>query len=200
MVDNMDTEIEAKFTQINIDDTRTKLSALGAICEQPMREMKRVTIDTPEMKAKNAFVRIRDQGDKITVTYKQFDSLSLHGAQEIEIEVNDFDKTVKLFAAVDRPHFSSQESRRETWQLGEVEIVIDEWPWLDPYLEIEGPNEQSVKQAASDLKLDWGKAVFGDVMSAYKIQYPHLGPRDTIGNLPEVKFGAPLPNIFKTPQ
>ncbi|MEI6229022.1 MAG: class IV adenylate cyclase [Candidatus Saccharibacteria bacterium] len=194
----METEIEAKFTQIDIDKTRVKLRALGAACEQPMHEMKRVTIDTPEMKAKNAFVRIRDQGDKITVTYKQFDSLSLHGAQEIEIEVNDFDKTVKLFTAVDRPHFSSQESRRETWQLGDAEIVIDEWPWLDPYLEIEGPDEQSVKKVASDLKLDWDKAVFGDVMSAYKIQYPHIGPHDTIGNLPEVKFGAPLPDIFKT--
>ena len=196
----METEIEAKFTQIDIADIRAKLRGIGAICHQPMRDMKRVTIDSPEMKAKNAFVRIRDQGDKIVATYKQFDSLTLHGAQEIEIEVNDFDKTVKLFAAVGRPHFSNQESRRETWKLGEVEIVIDEWPWLDPYIEIEGPNEQSVKTVAADLKLDWGKAIFGDIMSAYKVQYPHIGPRDTIGNLPEVKFGAPLPDIFKTPK
>lgn len=29
-------------------------------------------------------------------------------------------------------------------------------------------------------------------------QYPHLGLKDTIGNVVEVKFNDPLPDLFKT--
>ena len=196
-INTMNTEIEVKFVNIDQKQIREKLKTIGAICNQPMRNMRRVTIDTPIMKAKNAFLRVRDQGDKITLTYKQFDSLSLHGAKEIELDISDFDKAVELFAAVGIPHHSHQESRRETWKLDDTEIVLDEWPWLDPLLEIEGPSEKHVKDITTKLGLDWEKAIFGDVMSAYKVQYPYLGPNDTIGNLKEVKFGDPLPDLLK---
>jgi uncharacterized protein (DUF934 family) len=58
----MQTEIEAKFLSSNHDEIRGKLQALGAVCEQPMRLMRRVTIDTPAMKAKNGWLRVRDEG------------------------------------------------------------------------------------------------------------------------------------------
>jgi len=35
-------------------------------------------------------------------------------------------------------------------------------------------------------------------MAAYKIQYPHLGIRDTVGNIAEVRFNDPLPDLPKT--
>jgi len=192
----MKTEIEVKFVNVNHDDIRVKLKKLGAVCEHPMRKMKRVTIDSPDMKSKDAFVRIRHQGDKITVTYKQFDSLSLDGAKEIEIVVNDFDSTIDLFEAIGLPYHSHQESKRETWKLDNVEIVLDEWPWLDAYIEIEGPSEKVVKKVAKQLGFDWNDAVFGDVMAAYRIQYPHLSENDTIGNLTSVKFGDELPDLL----
>lgn len=69
-----------------------------------MRLMRRVTIDSVGMKSKNAFVRVRDQGDKVTLTYKQFDELSLHGAKENEVSVSDFDETIKLLAAAGLPY------------------------------------------------------------------------------------------------
>jgi len=34
-------------------------------------------------------------------------------------------------------------------------------------------------------------------MVAYRKQYPHLTAKDTIGNIPEVKFNAPLPSLLK---
>ncbi len=193
----METEIEVKFVAANHEKVRRRLTELGAKMVKPMRLMKRVTIDTADMKSKDAFVRIRDEGDKITVTYKQFDELSLHGAQEIEVEVSDFDKTIALFKAAGLPYGSFQESKRETWQLDQVVIELDEWPWLKPYIEIEGPDEKSVKETASRLDYDWKDAVFGDVMAAYRVQYPHLGENDTVGGLAEVKFNQPVPDIFK---
>ena len=193
----MNTEIEVKFVNINHDDIRDKLKMIGAKLEQPMRLMQRVTIDSSEMRSKNAFLRVRDQGDKITLTYKQFDELSINWAKEIEILVNNFDETIKLLAAAGLPHGSFQETKRETWKFGSTEIVLDVWPWLNPYIEIEGQSEHDVKSVASLLDLNWSEAVFGDVMEAYRVQYPHIGPDDTVGKVSEVKFGHPLPDFLK---
>jgi len=193
----MNDEIEVKFVNIDHDAIRNELESIGAVMEQPMRLMKRVTIDSNDMRSKNAFLRVRDQGDKVTLTYKQFDELSLNGAKEIEITVNDFDETIKLLAAAGLAHGSFQETKRETWRLGSTEIVLDVWPWLNPYIEIEGASEQDVKSVAVRLNLDWSKAVFGDVMEAYRVQYPNIGPDDTVGKVPVVKFGDQLPDFLK---
>ncbi|NCO10805.1 CYTH domain-containing protein [Candidatus Saccharibacteria bacterium] len=193
----MTTEYEAKFLNINIDDIRRRLQDLGATLEKPMRLMRRVTIDTDELKKKDAFIRVRDEGDRVTITYKQFDSLSVEGAKEHEIIVSDFDEAVALLAAAGLPHRSFQESKRETWMYGDVEIVIDEWPWLNSYIEVEAGSADEVKDAAEALGFNWSEAVFGDVMAAYRVQYPHLSEKDTVGNIPEVKFGDPLPKLLK---
>lgn len=194
----MKNEIEAKFTNIDVAKVRGQLKRLGAELTHPMRDMKRVTIDTPEMKSKNAFVRVRNEGDKTTLTYKQFDALSLDGAKEIEVVVSDFDTTVALLSEAGLPYGSLQESRRETWQLSTVEIVIDEWPWLNPYIEIEGPDEESVITTAQKLGFRWSDAIFGDVMAAYRVQYPHLGLNDTVGNITAVRFNDSLPELLKS--
>lgn len=193
----MDTEIEAKFLDIDHDDIRDKLELLGAECEQPMRLMRRVTIDTPEMKSKDAFLRVRDEGHRVTMTYKQFDELTVDGTKEIEVTVGDFDKTIQLLAAAGLPYGSFQESKRETWRYGDVEIVLDEWPWLKPYIEIEGRSESILREVATELDLNWDDAVFGDVMAAYRVQYPHLVGKDTVGNLSNVIFGDPLPDLLQ---
>lgn len=195
----MKTEHEAKFLNVSTAGIRLKLAAANANLEEPMRLMRRVTIDTPEMKAKDAFLRIRDQGDKTTITYKQFDALSVDGAKEYEVDVSDFNEAIALFAAAGLSHGSFQESKRETWTLDGAEVVIDEWPWLNPYIEVEGESEEHVRTVSKLLGLEWDDAVFGDVMVAYRHQYPNLGEHDAVGNLPEVRFGDPLPDILMRP-
>ena len=193
----MHTEIEVKFLDVNHDAIRKKLSNMGAELKKPMRLMRRVTIDSDYMKSKDAFLRVRDEGDKVTMTYKQFDSLSIDGAKEIEITVNSYNEAIQLLAAAGLPYRSSQESRRETWQYGTTEIVLDEWPWLKPLLEIEGESESMLRDVAEKIGLSWSTAVFGDVMAAYRAEYPHLGIHDTIGNLDHANFDDPLPDLLK---
>ena len=193
----MQTEIEVKFLDVNFDELREKLIELGGGCEQPMRLMRRAIIETETMKANDAYLRVRDEGDKVTMTYKQFRSLSVDGAQEIEMTVGDFDTAIAMLSAIDLPYRSLQESKRETWKLGDVEVVLDEWPWLKPYIEIEGGSEADLQTAAAELGLDWKMAVFGDVMVAYRAEYPHLTEKDTVGNIAEVRFDDPLPDLLK---
>lgn len=196
----MDTEIEVKFLRTDHAVVRRALTAVGAVCEQPMRLMRRsVFATTPEMHSESGYIRVRDEGERVTLTYKQFDKeLTLHGAQEIETTVADYDKTVAILKAAGIRCFSTQESKRETWKYRGTEVVLDEWPWLEPYIEIEGESESALREVASELGFDWEKdAVFGDVMAAYRAQYPHLSMNDTVGSLSMVRFGDALPEMFE---
>lgn len=196
----MRTEIEAKFLNMNHDAIRESLRIAGGVCGTPMRTMRRAIIDYPDNRLQkepsNSFVRVRDEGEKTTLTYKSFTALSVDGAREIEIEVSSFDDAVAIFVAAGLVVISLQESKRETWNLDACEIVLDEWPWLNPYIEIEGASEQCLQDLTKKIGLDWNDAVFGDVMVAYKHQYPHLLPHQVISTLPEVRFGAPPPDFL----
>lgn len=197
----MQSEIEAKFININHDDMRVKLKSIGAECEEPLRLMRRVVVHNPVMNAKNAFMRVRDEGHRTTLTYKQFDADSIDGAKELEVVVSDFDTMVAALDESGLKHDTYQESKRENWRIGEVEIMLDEWPWLNTYMEIEGPNEAVVRKTAEQLGLSWDDAVFGGVANVYLSQYPYIGDkgRQMINeNWPIIKFGNPKPPLLET--
>lgn len=198
----MNTEIEVKFLRVDPEELRKKLQAIGADCQQPMRLMHRAMIDYPDLRLKNehnAFIRVRDEGDKVSLTYKEFSAYSVDGAKEIETSVGSFEETIKLFERIGLVVRSLQESKRETWQLEGTEIVIDQWPWLDPYIEIEGASEADIRNIAARLDLQWEDAVFGSIMVAYRAQYPYLKKGDgrAVGNLPLVRFEDPFPDLLK---
>lgn len=197
----MNTEIEVKFLHINHDDIRNKLKETGFLCVTPMRLMRRAIIDYSDRRLQtgkpNSYVRIRDEGDRITLTYKQFDSLSIDGAKEVEVITSSFEDTIKIFTQIGLDVVSLQESKRETWRNDFCEVVLDEWPWLDPYIEIEAATESEVKNVVGKLGLDWSQAKFGDVMVAYRDQYPYLNEKQTVGKVPNVLFDEPFPDLLK---
>ena len=61
-----------------------------------------------------------------------------------------------------------QENYREEWHWGEIAVDFDTWPGLPTFVEIEGPHEASVRQAAVALGLDYSQARFGSVDEIYK--------------------------------
>lgn len=196
----MNIEVEAKFLNLNHEEMRKRLQDIGAVCVTPMRLMRRAIIDYADRRLQagdvNSYIRVRDEGDKITLTYKQFNSLSVDGAQEIEVEVSSFEDTISIFTSIGLEVSSLQESKRETWKYRDCEIVLDEWPWLHPYIEIESDSKEKLESLATQLHLDWNDAVFGDVMVAYRAEYPHLTAEQTIGKVPKVTFGSPLPSFL----
>lgn len=194
----MKTEIEVKFCKVDIDDTRARLQKAGANCVQPMRLMRRQVFHLvgPD-KNDYAYLRVRDEGDKTTMTYKQFADQSLHGASEAEVVVSDFAATCEILLQSGLQLKSYQETKRETWQVDGVEIVIDLWPWLEPFIEIEGPSEDAVKQTAAKLGFDWSQAVFGSCTAAYRLSYPNLPSDMTMDDVPEIRFDLPLPSRLK---
>lgn len=195
----MKDEIEVKFVNVNHDSVRERLKKLGAVCEQPMRTMRRVVIHTPRMSEKNAFIRIRDEGHRTTMTYKQFDSDSIDGAKEYEVSVGDFDEAVSILTQGGLKYDVYQESNRENWLLDDVEIMLDEWPWLNPYIEIEGDSKAKLQEVAKKLGMSWDEAVYGGVANVYRLQYPFIGEDgiDIINHdWTTIKFNDPLPDLI----
>lgn len=195
----MQTEIEVKFCDIDIDAIREILARAGAVCEQPMRLMRRALIEEPHHADEHSFIRVRDEGDKVTLTFKRRDdpaSPTIDGVKEIEVIVSSFDDTVELLREAGWSYKTFQESKRETWQLGETEVVIDEWPWIPPYIEIEGPTESAVRGTAERLGLDWSDAEYGHIDALYRQKYDFApGVRGVI-DVKEVRFNDPIPSAF----
>ncbi len=69
-----------------------------------MRLMRRAIIDYGDRRLQvgtpNSYIRVRDEGDKVTLTYKQFASLSIDGAKEVEVVTSSFEDTIKIFTQV----------------------------------------------------------------------------------------------------
>lgn len=195
----MQQEIEAKFLNTDHDDIRARLKGIGATLEHPMRLMKRAVIDYKDLRMQggNSWIRVRDEGDKITLTYKTSEEYSFGGATEIEVIVSDYQKTIDIFIASGLAVTTNQETKRETWKLGKVEVVLDVWPWLNPFIEIEAPTERLVIETAEKLGFKWKDAVFGSVTTAYRIQYPDIKKDELISAIPKIAFDLPMPDWFE---
>lgn len=197
----MQTEIEVKFVDVDIEAIRERLTECGATLEQPMRLMRRVVIEQPEHRAEHSFIRVRDEGNKTTLTFKRRKTMDLakdaHNTQELEVVVSSFDDTVKIFTEAGWPPVSYQESKRETWQLGDAEVVIDVWPWINPYIEIEAHTEEAVRSVADKLGFAWSDAFYGRIEHVYRLQYDidpgFQGPID----LERLTFDMEIPTEFK---
>ncbi len=169
----MSTEIEAKFVDVDLVAVRARLREIGATLVHPEILMRRQVFDYPDKRlyAVGGWVRVRDEGEYVTLSYKQVNDRTLHGTEEITLTVDTFESTNAFLQAIGMQMKSSQETKREKWMYGGVEITIDTWPWIPTFVEIEGASEEVVMQTAQDLGFDWSKALYGSVEPVYQMHY-----------------------------
>lgn len=168
----MEIEYEATFINIDKDEMRVKLKKTGAKLIRPEFLQKRVVFDLPRgCKIKDGWLRVRDEGDKTTMTLKVVDGTKIRNQKEINLVVNDLKKADYFLTILGCRKKAYQENKRELWNLDSVEITIDEWPFLEPFLEIEGKSEKMVKSACKKLGLDYSKALFCPTGTIYSKKY-----------------------------
>jgi adenylate cyclase, class 2 len=189
----MQDEVEVRFLGVNYDGLREILREAGAQQEHKMQSMKCVIIDYPDQRLQKeksgwAFIRLRDEGDRVILTYKLFSEKEQSTAREIELEVSSYDKTIEFFEAIGLQIISEQHTRRELWELDGCKVTFDEWPWLPPLLEIEGPDEELIEKVAVRLGLDWEKRIYGNVVTAYRMIYPGMTEHDSVREVPKLTF------------
>ncbi len=150
-------EIEAKFLNIEISDLENKLKSLGAIFEGE-KFFRSTSFDYAGFPLDKdcAWVRLRDEGDKVTLAYKKRLGVTSEGGndkgmEEVEIEVSNYEKTKEIFLKIGMVVKFSQEKKRRTWTNDSVTFDIDTWPMLKPYLEIEAGTWEEIDLVAKEL-------------------------------------------------
>ncbi|MBM4177237.1 CYTH domain-containing protein [Candidatus Gribaldobacteria bacterium] len=188
----MQTEYEATFLNIDKDKMRDKLKELGAVLVKPEVLMKRYVFNLPQEKYKNrGWARVRDEGDKITMSFKtvNFEGVGkIDDQKEICLKIDNFENGVEFLKLLGCQEKAFQESKREVWQLHRVEICLDEWPFLEPFIEIEGLNESEVKIVSEKLGFNYKEALFCAVGTIYAKKYGKYG-------LDEMKINNQTPRI-----
>jgi len=150
-------EYETKVLDIPVEETTSKLRK---ICteEKAARLFRRWIFDiNPE---KDEWIRVRDEGDKSTLTYKIKRGRGISDTEEIEVIVSNAEATAEILSKTGAfKDVYYQENIRKLFTLGDLEFSIDSWPGIPTYLEIESPlSEKKVREGLRLLNLE-GKDV-----------------------------------------
>lgn len=177
----MKTEYEVRILEIDKEQIENKLIELGAKKIDEFHQKRYVYDLNPAEKGK--WIRLRTNGIKTTLTYKDIISNTIDGTKEVEVGVNDFEKTNMLLEKIGFRYRSYQENKRIQYFLNDIEIDIDSWPMIPPYLEIEGPDEESVLEMLERLNLNQEKVTFLNCDDIYNDIY-----NININDIKELKF------------
>jgi hypothetical protein len=139
-------EYEAKIYDVIPADIVAKLARLGAK-EIGSYNFRRYVFDTIPA-VPNRWVRLRSDGQHATLTVKEITTDAIDGTHEWEVEVSDLDTTLEILAKIGIKPRGYQENKRQEYNLGGVQVVIDHWPKLKPYIEIEGNSAEEVINTA----------------------------------------------------
>ncbi len=165
----MKTEYEIRVLEINAEEIIKKLESLGAKKIGEFNQKRYVYDLNPIQKGK--WIRLRTNGINTTLTYKDITSNSVDGTKEIEVVVDDFNKTNEFLEKIGFVHRSYQENNRIQYILDNVEIDLDSWPMIPTYMEIEGNSDEEVTLIKEKLMLDESKITCLNCNDIYKEIY-----------------------------
>jgi len=183
-------ELEVKFFDVDLNVIRDKLQAAGAALKTPERLMRRVVYGgeaNPTLLC--TYGRIRDEGDKITMSAK-YSAINgdIASQKEAVVTVDSFENAMSLLHSFGLKETNYQESKRETWELADGTLVeLERWPDLPTYIEIEGLRVDAVQAGAVALGLDWEKHTVVSTDKLYQQHY-NLTEQQTRQKLADLRF------------
>jgi adenylate cyclase class 2 len=163
-------EIEVRFLEIGQEQLMQKLKDLGA--ENHGEDfLEEVIFYDKDLTWKDKFVRLRKNAEGILLTYKHHKAETLDGVEEIEFKVSDFNKAEIFLERLGVSAYRHQQKKRHSFKLDEVVFDIDTWPHIPTYVELEGPSEEALKEAAEKTGLDWKDVVFENARTVIENKY-----------------------------
>jgi adenylate cyclase class 2 len=168
----MQIEYEATFPNVKKEDVRHELIKAGAELVRGEFLQKRTVFHLPEgHRIPGAWARVRDEGGVTTMSVKILDGTKIEDQKETCLKIDRFEEGVTLLKTLGCEEKAYQESNRELWELNGVDITIDEWPFLEPFVEVEGKSEEDVRRLSKLLGFDWTSARFCAVGTLYAEKY-----------------------------
>ena len=173
----VDQEIEVKFLVTNLAQIEARLQSLGARLTQPRVHEVNLRLDTPDLALTKSqqVLRLR-QDDHARLTYKGpgVDQGGVRLRQEIEFIVSDFEASRRLFAALGYQVAMMYEKYRRIYDLDDVHVTLDEMPYGD-FIEIEGPQPESIRLASQRLNLVWERRILDSYTALFEALRAALG-------------------------
>jgi len=155
----MAVEIEAKLKVDSLQDVEGRLAACGA---RFLGEVIQTDwyLDTPDRELTRADkclrLRIEKAGsrERLVLAYKgPKEKDDYKKRQEAEVEVNEAAAVELLFAGLGYRKELAFNKRRRLWNLHGCEVALDQLPLVGTFVEIEGPDSQTIGQVQAMLGL-----------------------------------------------
>jgi adenylate cyclase, class 2 len=150
-------EQEVKFYLGNLPGFESRLQKMQAVLRTARVFENNLRFDLPDGALTRAgrALRLR-QDETVRLTYKGPMEMGheVNTRAEIEFEASSFDNAKAFLEALGYRVSVRYEKYRATYDLGPVEVVLDELPFGD-FVEIEGPNSSAIQTAADVLGLNW---------------------------------------------
>ena len=154
-------ETEVKFYVRQLKRVEQRLQALGARLIQPRIYEVNLRFDRPDgsLQREEKVLRLR-QDAQARLTYKgpSQQTADVLIRQEIEITVDNFEAARSFMEALGYIPVATYEKYRSTYELGELHVMLDELPYGD-FVEIEGPDIESLKNVSKKLELTFSNAI-----------------------------------------
>jgi len=162
----MKKEIEARLLDVDVESFREKLDKANAQFVGDWLQMRYCYDFNPARE--NSWIRLRTNGKDTTLTIKEIGDARIDGTKESEVVVSDFDTTNEILEKLGYVARSKQENRRIRYVLDDVEVDIDIWPMIPPYVEFEAASEDLIRRCVEKLGIDFDLLVTLDVQSVYE--------------------------------
>ncbi|MFC1655464.1 class IV adenylate cyclase [Patescibacteria group bacterium] len=171
-------EIERKIFDINPQEVAQKLLDLGA--EKTFSGLVKVRyFDTVDSKIRNQgdLLRVRQfEGAHVEVVYKTNKQIE-DGCKiydEYTLKGESFEDATKLFENLGFAVCCTYEKTRTIFKLENAEVVIDEYPKMDPFVEVEAGDAKTIDEIVSRLGLTENESSCETINELIKRKYPDL--------------------------
>ena len=158
-------ETEAKFYVLDLEKIKSSLEELNAhlIQERVLETNIRFDLPGEPMRAEGRVLRLRrDTSTKFTYKSASIKEQGVLSREEIEFEVEDFEKAKRFLEALGYQKLVYYEKYRTTYALqpleGLVLIMLDELPYGN-FVEIEGESVDEIRAITEQLNLNWESAI-----------------------------------------
>lgn len=184
-------ETEAKFYVRDLNKIKSRLDGLNARLLQERVLETNIRFDLPgaRLRAEGRVLRLRrDTTTKFTYKSASTNQQGVLSREEIEFEVEDFEKAKRFLEALGYQKLVYYEKYRTTYTLqpseGSIHIMLDELPYGN-FVEIEGETVDAIHAIADQLGLHWEAAIatsynalFDRARNALKLSVPDLSFAD----------------------
>lgn len=158
-------ETETKFYVRDLDRVKFHLGELNAtvIQERILETNLRFDLPGASLREQGRVLRLRqDTGTKLTYKSSSTKEQGVLSREEIEFEVEDFEKAKRFLEALGYQKLVYYEKYRATYALrpseGFIHIMLDELPYGN-FVEIEGETVGTIRAVAAQLHLKWETAI-----------------------------------------